>query len=67
MAKAKVNLTIRIDEDIYNKFSHAGFNFSQFMNNSLYALIKEKKIYLNLLTGEVSYQIDKKEKNLKRT
>lgn len=62
MSKAKVNVTLRIDEDIYRKFSNAGFNFSRFLNDSLYSMIKEKKIYLNLLTGQVSYSMDEKAK-----
>ena len=58
MSKPQVNITLRIDEDLYKKFDKAGFNFSRFMQDSLYALIKRKKIYLNLLTGQVVYSID---------
>ncbi len=55
--KPKVNITLRIDEDLYKKFESRGFNFSRFMQDSLYSLLKEKKVYLNLLTGEVLYNI----------
>lgn len=58
MSKPKVNLTVRIDEEIYKKFDKAGFNFSKFIQNSLYALIKEKKVFLNLVTGEVFYSLE---------
>lgn len=59
--KPKVNITLRIDEQLYKKFSHRGFNFSAFLQNSLYALVKEKKIFLNLITGEILYDIKDKE------
>jgi len=58
--KGKVNVTIRIDECLYKKFVSRNFNFSRFMQNSLYALLREKKIFLNLLTGEVCYEIKEK-------